>query len=73
MKKLIDRFTAIDSTGNKYTISCYQEFRTYKSLSGQSRPVPGIKEYRCELGAVNMIDDNNFEIVATQTEIKKVT
>lgn len=72
MKKLVDRFIAIDSNGNKHTISCLQEFRTQTYLSGSSETLAGLKEYRCESGAVNMIDDNTFEIVATQAQVKKV-
>ncbi len=72
MKKLVDRFIAIDSNGNKHTISCLQEFKTQTYLSGSRQTFAGLKEYRCESGPVNMIDDNTFKIVATQTEVKKV-
>lgn len=72
MRKLVDRFTAVDEKGNKHTISCFQEFRTQTYLSGNSETSAGLREFRCDSGAVNMIDDNTFEIVATQTEVKKV-
>ena len=72
MKKLVDRFTAIDPTGNKYTVECYQTFHTSRTLSGNSETLGGLKEYRCSVGAVNCIDDNTFEIVATQAQVKKV-
>lgn len=72
MKKVVDRFIAIDAKGNKHTISCLQEFRTQKYLDGSSSTSAGLREFRCDSGAVNMIDDNTFEIVATQTEVKKV-
>jgi hypothetical protein len=72
MKKLIDKFTAIDSTGNEYMISCYQTFITTRPLSGETETLGGMKEFRCDSGPVNRIDDNTFQIVATQTEVKKV-
>ena len=72
MKKLVDRFIAVDNIGNKHIISCYKDIRTQTYLSGRQELVVGIPEFRCNSGAVNMIDDNTFEIVATQAQVKKV-
>lgn len=72
MKKLINSFNAVDKSGNIYRINCYQTLVTSRTLSGSSQTLGGLKEFRCDNGPVNMIDDNTFEIVATKTEVKKV-
>lgn len=72
MKKLTNSFNAIDANGKTYRIDCYQTLHTSRTLSGHSETLGGLKEYRCSVGAVNCIDDNTFEIVATQAQVKKV-
>ena len=71
MKKLINSFTAQDQNGKKYKIDCYQTFHTHRTLEG-TETLDGLKEYRCGTGAVNVIDDNTFQILQIDTEVKKI-
>lgn len=72
MKKLINSFNAIDANGKIYRIDCYQTFHTSRTLSGELETLGGRKEYRCGTGPVNCINDNTFQIVMSDTEVKKV-
>ena len=71
MKKLINSFAAQDQNGKKYTIDCYQTFTTHRTLSG-TETLAGMKEYHCGTSAVNVIDENTFQILQTDTEVKKI-
>jgi hypothetical protein len=71
MKKLIQSFTAQDKNGKKYQIDCYQTFHTSHTWDGPET-LAGMKEYRYGTGAVNVIDENTFQILQTDTEVKKI-
>ena len=72
MKKLINSFKAIDENGKQYRIDCYQTFHTSRTLSGTAETLAGLKEYRCGHDAVSCIDANTFEILRSETMVKKV-
>lgn len=71
-EKLIDRFKAIDEEGTIYTINCFQEYMRTESFNGTS-VVKGLKRFETSgFDHVNRIDDNTFEIISTETIVKKV-
>ena len=67
-KELIEQFTAVDVNGRKHQIQCFQNVVVIKSLSGISR-APGLKEYRTSSGRVNQINDDEYLILATDTQV----
>lgn len=71
MKKHIGSFNAADANGKIYKIDVYQHFVVSRSLNS-TETSPGRKEYRFGTGPVNLIDDQTFQIVHTDTEVKKV-
>lgn len=72
MRKLTKSFNAIDTNGKIYRIDCYQEFVTSKTLSGKSATLAGMEEYWCAGSPVTPTDDQTFQIVGSNTQVKKV-
>lgn len=71
MEKHVRRFGVLDKRGLKVFIDEYQEFIDVTTKDSTTREfIGGLK--RLEIsgrGAVNMIDDNTFEIVSTGEQL----
>ena len=62
-----------DDEGNRYTVQEWQRMRELRPLNGPVQKVPGMKSLRTTSGLhVNYIDENTFEIVETDTTIRRV-
>lgn len=72
MNKLIESFKAADADGNIYTIELYQEYKTIKTLSGNTQLIPGMQHYSCGLYTVSPSGGQTFQIMEIDTEVKKI-
>jgi hypothetical protein len=73
MEQFIGGYVCQDEKGRTIKVFEYQEMIDATSLSDPHRKyVPGLKRLQLEDGgAVNFIDDNTFEIVATGEKITR--
>lgn len=72
--ELIDTFEAVDDHGTSYTIHCFQEFIKTELLDGSisiTKAGPPSLD-NPEFGPVSSLDDNTFEILRTNTVVKKI-
>lgn len=66
--KLIETFNAVDDSGQEYKINLYQEY----ILSDGDR-IPSFRRLQQpDGGAVNMIDESTFELVQSETIVKRL-
>ncbi len=69
----IRRFKAVDSEGNVYTVIEKQKFMQAAALDGKQSQAAGSRRLMLPDGEpVNFIDDDTFEIVRSDTIIRKV-
>lgn len=62
---------ARDDEGNRYTIHIRRSYIRTDSLTGPGAPVEGLRSYHLTNGgALNRINDEIFEIVATGKRLK---
>lgn len=72
-KRLMRTITAQDENGQKYEIYEHQTFIETRELgSDKVSELAGLKELSCNLGAVNLVNETTFQIVATDTQVKQV-
>ena len=69
---LIETFKAKDTNGQIHFISCYQNFTKSGYFDETPELLPGLKELWCASGPVNVIDDNTFQICATDAVVQKI-
>ena len=71
-KSLVERFDAVDESGNEYELLIYQEF-TNVELQLSTMTVPGDKYVVTSTGQkVNVIDNDTFVIVAKNIKLRRV-
>lgn len=72
MKKIIDKFQAVDENGSFVELVISQEMISVKHQTG-SDVLPGMKEVFTSTGlCVNRIDDETFQVVQTGQILRKV-
>ena len=73
MREEIARHECEDDNLSEYTVIEYQNFTTFRPISGPAQRVPTTKMLMLLDGrAVNWIDDNTFQIVETDQIIRKI-
>lgn len=72
MKKLISRIACKDDTGQTYVLEEWQEQIPAGHLDDPNATTPGMKQLILSTGGrVNYIDEDTFEIVQTDTIIRR--
>lgn len=73
MRKEIARYECEDDNLNEYVVVEYQNYTRFTPISGPPEDIPTTKELFLSDGrAVNFIDENTFQIVATDQIIRKI-
>lgn len=73
MREEIARHECEDDDGSRYTVIEYQNYTRSRPISGPAQNIPTTKELFLSDGrAVTWIDDDTFEIVATDEIIRKI-
>lgn len=73
MRKEIGRHACRGDSGSQYEVVLYQNYRRFQPLSGPAQDVPTIKEAFLSDGrAVNVTDDDTFQIVVSDEIIRKI-
>ncbi len=73
MRKEIGRVVCRDDGGNEYSVVMWQNFSDSSALEAANRMTPTTKALALSTGEpVNFIDDNTFEIVESETVIRRV-
>jgi hypothetical protein len=68
-----DSFIAVDDAGNHYTVHIRRSYISTGDLSNPHGRIEGLSSFHLATGgAVNKLDDETFEIVATGTVIRIV-
>jgi hypothetical protein len=61
-----DTFDAFDADGNRFVVHIRRSYLNTDTLAGPGKPIEGLRSYHLSTGgALNRIDDETFEIVAT--------
>lgn len=73
MRREIGRIECEDDQGRPYTVVEYQNYRVWKGMDGVAQEVPTTRAMTLRNGEpVNFVDDDTFEIVRTDTIIRRV-
>jgi len=73
MRKEISRVACRDDDGKKYTVVMWQHYSDRGTLAVPKRLAPTTKSLALATGEpVNFIDDDTFEIVESETIIRRV-
>lgn len=73
MRKEIDRVACRDDDGKNYTVVMWQHFSDRGTLEAPGRIAPTTKSLSLSTGEpVTFVDDDTFEIVESETTIRRV-
>lgn len=72
MKTEVTRFTAKDDSNNEYTIEHHQPYIESELLGGGIQLTPDLGYYAWNGTKVSPLGNNTFQIMAINTQVKKV-